>query len=256
MDPTPDVPDPRNSFLSKNSAGRDRPRAGFDPRALTAELLRSAFKHAPEPGLVVDHFTDTVLHANKATTVFFRKVSAEVTGTTIDRFYPKARGALHVFTKDALEREAAWTRDLKLTGPTGQPLRLEHRAIAARWDDRTAIVMAIVDLDEIDRRSVDEQANSYHREGLEEWRRAERYFREIEREHQLILAAAGEGIYGVNVDGVTTFLNPAAEKMLDYSARELVGKDMHSVIHHHKCDGSLPIPTRNARSTPPFARAR
>ena len=39
---------------------------------------------------------------------------------------------------------------------------------------------------------------------------ADAAFGRIERENQLILRAAGEGIYGVNAEGKTTFVNPAA----------------------------------------------
>jgi PAS domain S-box-containing protein len=63
-------------------------------------------------------------------------------------------------------------------------------------------------------------------------------FDRIERENQLILRAAGEGIYGVNAEGKTTFVNPAAERMLGWTAEELVGRDMHSLVHHTHPDGS------------------
>jgi PAS domain S-box-containing protein len=56
--------------------------------------------------------------------------------------------------------------------------------------------------------------------------------------NQLILRAAGEGIYGVNAEGKTTFVNPAAERMLGWSAEELIGRDMHSIVHHTRPDGS------------------
>lgn len=52
------------------------------------------------------------------------------------------------------------------------------------------------------------------------------------------MRAAGEGIYGVNADGATTFVNPAAERMLGWRADELIGKNIHSAIHYSKDDGS------------------
>jgi PAS domain S-box-containing protein len=67
---------------------------------------------------------------------------------------------------------------------------------------------------------------------------ADAAFGRIERENQLILRAAGEGIYGVNAEGKTTFVNPAAERMLGWKAEELVGRDMHSHVHHTHADGS------------------
>ncbi|MDH3693127.1 MAG: sigma 54-interacting transcriptional regulator [Gammaproteobacteria bacterium] len=60
----------------------------------------------------------------------------------------------------------------------------------------------------------------------------------LQRQNELILGAAGEGIYGVDCDGYTTFVNPAAAKMLGYSSDELIGQPMHSLLHHTKPDGS------------------
>jgi PAS domain S-box-containing protein len=56
--------------------------------------------------------------------------------------------------------------------------------------------------------------------------------------HRLILSAAGEGIYGLDPDGLTTFANPAALAMLGFSEEELIGKPQHRMIHHSYADGS------------------
>ena len=55
---------------------------------------------------------------------------------------------------------------------------------------------------------------------------------------QLILDSAGEGIYGLDSDGHTTFINPAAQKMTGYSAEEMIGACQHKMVHHSKSDGS------------------
>ena len=44
----------------------------------------------------------------------------------------------------------------------------------------------------------------------------ERFFRDVARDNRLILEAAGEGIYGVNAEGKTSFVNPAAARMLGW----------------------------------------
>ncbi|HEY3269165.1 MAG TPA: cache domain-containing protein [Armatimonadota bacterium] len=56
--------------------------------------------------------------------------------------------------------------------------------------------------------------------------------------HELILRSAGEGIYGMNAAGLTTFVNPAAARMLGYSAEDLVGRRHHDVLRHMKTDGT------------------
>ena len=230
---------PETSPATQPTAKQQGPKAAdINLWELSGAILRQSFDNSPEAGLIFDPFSGLVLRANKAATQLFKTPEQSLLGRTIGQLYPDARGTLHVFTEEVLERTHAYTRDLKLTRPDGKPLSLEHSGITAAWQNQTCIVFKITDLDALKRRSLDSEANDYHREGLHEWRRAERYFREIERENQLILTAAGEGIYGVNADGVTTFVNPAAEKMLGYKAAELVGKDMHNVIHHHRADGS------------------
>ena len=67
---------------------------------------------------------------------------------------------------------------------------------------------------------------------LTERRRAEEALEELRRDRELILSSAGEGIYGLDGKGLTTFVNPAAAEMLGWEANELLGKSQHTVIHH------------------------
>ena len=60
----------------------------------------------------------------------------------------------------------------------------------------------------------------------------------IKRQHELILQAAGEGVFGLDCEGLTTFVNPASTSMLGWTAKELVGKSMHELLHHTKPDGT------------------
>ncbi len=61
----------------------------------------------------------------------------------------------------------------------------------------------------------------------------------LEKQNALILRAAGEGIFGLDLEGRHTFVNPAAAKMLGYVPEELVGQSSHSLWHHTKADGSM-----------------
>jgi PAS domain S-box-containing protein len=53
-----------------------------------------------------------------------------------------------------------------------------------------------------------------------------------------ILDAAGDGIFGADAGGALTFVNPAALRMTGYALEELVGRDMHDLLHHSRADGS------------------
>jgi two-component system, sensor histidine kinase and response regulator len=68
--------------------------------------------------------------------------------------------------------------------------------------------------------------------------RAEQAIRQLHIQNKLILDAAGEGIYGLDLEGNCTFVNPAGARMLGWSAEEVVGQPLHSLIHHTKSDGT------------------
>lgn len=55
---------------------------------------------------------------------------------------------------------------------------------------------------------------------------------------RLLLASLGEGVYGVDMEGLCTFINPAALKMLGFEEHEVLGQHQHLLFHHHRPDGS------------------
>jgi PAS domain S-box-containing protein len=73
---------------------------------------------------------------------------------------------------------------------------------------------------------------------ITERKRAEDSLELLKRRNDLILRSAGEGIYGLDSEGRTTFVNPAAAKMIGWEIEELIGKAQHAILHHTKPDGS------------------
>ncbi len=57
----------------------------------------------------------------------------------------------------------------------------------------------------------------------------------------MILSAAGDGIYGLDRDGCTTFLNARAAEILGWNEADLIGKPLHD-IHHHTHANGQPYP--------------
>lgn len=66
----------------------------------------------------------------------------------------------------------------------------------------------------------------------------ERALDELRRRHSLILTQAGEGIFGIDRQGLATFVNPRAASMLGYSVEDLIGRPMHALLHHTRIDGT------------------
>ncbi len=73
---------------------------------------------------------------------------------------------------------------------------------------------------------------------ISERREAERTIAELRRQNEYILNSAGEGIFGLDLEGRHTFVNPAAATMLGYEVGELLGESSHTLWHHTKEDGS------------------
>ncbi len=66
----------------------------------------------------------------------------------------------------------------------------------------------------------------------------EEELRQAGMQNELILASAGEGIVGLDLNGNQTFVNAAAASMLGYEVKDLVGKHSHSTWHYALPDGT------------------
>ncbi len=111
-----------------------------------------------------------------------------------------------------------------LYGESGQPLRL------------VGVTQEITQR----KRQELEQAEARQREealARQVAQRAEALLRQSQHT-QLLLEAAGEGFFGIDIAGNNTFVNPAAAEMLGYFAEELLGQPMHATLHYARADGS------------------
>ncbi|MCH0567012.1 PAS domain-containing protein, partial [Streptomyces sp. MUM 2J] len=59
-----------------------------------------------------------------------------------------------------------------------------------------------------------------------------------QRQTEMILRAASEGVVGTDTDGRVVLVNPAAAQILGYRAGELGGKELHTLVLHSRADGS------------------
>ena len=53
----------------------------------------------------------------------------------------------------------------------------------------------------------------------------------------LLLESTGEGIFGIDNAGLCTFVNRAACELLGYGTEQVLGRNMHELIHHTHADG-------------------
>ena len=67
-------------------------------------------------------------------------------------------------------------------------------------------------------------------------RSAEDALEESRRRTDSILEAAGEGICGLDANGVINFINPRGAKLVGWEPDGLIGKPLHETVHHSRAD--------------------
>ncbi|NGZ75842.1 PAS domain-containing protein [Saccharibacillus alkalitolerans] len=73
---------------------------------------------------------------------------------------------------------------------------------------------------------------------ITEWKRQMQRSRELADQYTSILNAVSEGIYEINGEGRSVFINRAGADMLGYEVEEFQNVYNHDLIHHSRSDGS------------------
>jgi PAS domain S-box-containing protein len=157
----------------------------------------------------------------------------------------------------------AWTT---LTGHPIESSLGTHYLTYVHPSDRTALLDAFRPLDEGARDSSSVEVRYFRKDGGYRWVEAnthsvrdeagrltgttgtlrdvtERRAADAERQRLAInvrqlLDAAGEGIFGVDMHGIVTFINRRGSELLGFEPEELVGRPMHETAHYSRADGT------------------
>ncbi|MFA7489418.1 MAG: transporter substrate-binding domain-containing protein [Mariniphaga sp.] len=78
-----------------------------------------------------------------------------------------------------------------------------------------------------------------HKNTLSALEKQQQKLRKSEEQIRLLLNSTAEGIYAIDTMGNCTMINQSARTILGYpSQEEILGKNMHQLIHHSRVDGS------------------
>ena len=202
---------------------------------ITPPLPHSHVHSSILPCIALDTFSGLIVAANDAAAQLL--ADEHLPGKDFAGFLVGRLPELIVFTEKVDHYKTSWTRDLPIVSAAGREIDTEIHGTTVSHGGATYLVMQIIDMAAYDTRSQNVSTHKLHARGLMEWDRARDFFREMENENRLILDAAGEGIYGINLEGKTTFVNNAAQEMLGWTKGDLLGEDIHAMIHHHHLDG-------------------
>ncbi|MBW2636353.1 MAG: PAS domain S-box protein [Deltaproteobacteria bacterium] len=73
---------------------------------------------------------------------------------------------------------------------------------------------------------------------ITERKRAEETIDWLSHLNELILNSAGEGIFGLDLQGKAIFVNPVAAEMFGWDLEELADQSLHDIIHHSRANGA------------------
>jgi len=197
-----------------------------------------AMHHQPLPSILFDLGKGIVTAANDTAQSLFQ---GTLSGQRLDDILAVSAAQMAVFLEAVLHFDRYIDNVLAFRSMGGQELRLQTYGTKITENQ---VMLAFLDLNAQEHRIEQALQEAHHRAGLTQWQSIYGFFREMEAQNQLILEAAGEGIYGINAEGKATFVNRAAQEMLGWDAADLIGRDLHSIIHHHHLNGDS-FPARN-----------
>jgi PAS domain S-box-containing protein len=67
---------------------------------------------------------------------------------------------------------------------------------------------------------------------------AEEKLHTLTRQRESILESVGDGIWGLDMDGRLIFCNNIGASMFGHAVEDMLGRDMHALVHHTKADGT------------------
>lgn len=185
--------------------------------------FRSLLESTPDPMMVVDH-NGQIRLVNTQTEKAFGYTGDELLGKPIEMLVPER------FREGHMRHRAGYSAD-----PHFRPMGAEVELYGLRKDgsefpldislspvpgDGGTFTMASM-------RDITERKNT------------ERALRDSDEQIRLLMNSTAEGIYGVDLQGCCTFMNASGLQLLGYSDdKELLGKNMHGLIHHKRPDGS------------------
>lgn len=135
--------------------------------------------------------------------------------------HPEDLSATESLLQNAMAGRAVFDTEFRIIRSSGEIRFLAAAARVERDQDGAAVLVTGVNWD------------------LTERKMAEETMKKSEEQVRLLLNSTAEAIYGIDLEGNCTFANPACLRILGYTyLGQVLGKNMHNLIHHSRPDGS------------------
>ena len=201
-------------------------------------MRNAAFEQCPEALMLLDPRENKYVDCNIAACSLLGYSRQEILKLPISSIHGRELGQLIIFSEQAMTQGRALSNRISCRLSSGHHIPAELNAARTVIGNRELLIVAIKDISEEERKREQSEVDRIARSGLLEWKHLQSLFQQGERENLLMLTSVGDGIYCVDTDGLCTFINPAAKRLLGRSDDEVLGQNIHYVHHHTHEDGS------------------
>jgi len=159
----------------------------------------------------------TSLNSFTAETLGYR--AGNLTGRLVSEFLDAQGAAIFDECLHTLENKEEWQGTLPVRRSDGEFRQIAFRSRRVDLHGERPFVLS-------------------HGVDITEQYEAEAELHLVMRQRELILESVGEGIFGIDLGGRITFINPAGAQTLGYKPEELTGSHMLDLVRHSQTDGT------------------
>nr|WP_246363192.1 PAS domain-containing sensor histidine kinase [Deinococcus budaensis] len=171
-------------------------------------------------------------------TAFTGQTPGEYSGAGwLAMIHPEDRAATLAAWQEAVGTGRPYQTEYRLRRADGVYVPMQARGVAVTHAGGNVREWVGVNQDLSAVRAAEEHLRALNAELEDRVQARTRELADLTRFSTLLLGAAGEGIFGLDAAGRTTFANRAAAGVLGYGVERLIGSDQHALIHHHRADG-------------------
>lgn len=214
------------------------PDSNDDWNKLAYWMRNAAFEQCPEPMMVLDPHLNCYVDCNQAASDLLGFDRAKILEMPITYIHGRELGHLIVFSEQVLQEGHGQSAEISCRTSSEEHISVSLNGARVIVNRREMIVVVLTDNSAVNKKREQDEVDRINRNSLLESRHLQSLFQQGERENLLMLTSVGDGIYCVDTDGLCTFINPVAKRLLGRSDDEVLGQNIHYVHHHTHEDGS------------------
>lgn len=180
-------------------------------------LFANLFYKSNDPILLYD-LKGNMVNVNQRAWEALEYTREELLKLNINDLYPDEEKGMAKFAMERVQHDGFCRYEISLRKKSGETLTVEVSGGLVEIGDQALVQNILRDITE---RKMAQQA-----------------IQRLRRENELILNTAAEGIFGLDMKGRVTFINPAAAQMIGYEPEEVISKNHHELVHNIQPDGS------------------